>query len=388
MSSSETFIMRVEVKPELLRWARERSRIEPDVLAERFPKLAAWERQESLPTLKQLEHFARATHAPIGFFFLPEPPVEEVPIPDFRTIANARLRRPGPDLLDTIYLCQQRQDWYHDHARTIGEEPRTFVGSIRPGSNVVAAAESIRVEVDFFLAVQRKAPSWTDALRAFIALAEARGVLVMVNGVVGSNTHRKLDPEEFRGFALADDLAPLVFVNGADTKAAQMFTLAHELVHIWTGETALTNADPSHAPHLQRERWCNEVAAEILVPLSDFRSELRTGENVRNALDRLARTFKVSTLVVLRRMHDAGVLTGAAYREAYAQELGLLAAVDRKSGGNFYLTQSVRNSRRFSRALIADTLEGNTLYRDAFRMLGVSRESTFREMGGQLGFAI
>jgi Zn-dependent peptidase ImmA (M78 family) len=381
--------MRVDVKPELLRWARKRSRIEPDTLAERFPKLGSWERRDSLPTLKQLEDFARATHTPVGFLFLSEPPVEHVPIPDFRTAGGNRLERPSPDLLDTIYLCQQRQDWYRDFARIAGEEPRPFVGSVERGADVVETASTMRAELGFSIAARRDAPTWTDALRKFIELAERIGVLVMVNGVVGNNNHRRLDPREFRGFALADTMAPLVFINGADTKAAQMFTLAHELVHVWTGESALTDSDESAPGNLHTERWCNEVAAELLVPLGDFAGEQRPVADLRRELDRLARVFKVSTLVILLRMRDAGTLKGDAYRAAYVREAARIESLARKSGkGNFYLTQAVRNSRRFSRALIADTLEGNTLYRDAFRMLGVSRESTFRQMGAQLGYVI
>src|SRR5438552_1369835 len=104
--------MRVEVKPELLRWARERSMIERETLAGHFPKLEAWERDEIQPTLKQLEEFATATHVPIGYFFLPEPPVERVPIPDFRTVAGRHIEHTSPDLLDMVHLCQQRQEWY------------------------------------------------------------------------------------------------------------------------------------------------------------------------------------------------------------------------------------------------------------------------------------
>lgn len=379
--------MRVTVKPELLRWAADRSGIEPEDLARRFPRLHTWEIGDAKPTLKQLEHFARATHTPIGFLFLAEPPEERIPIPDFRTIRDERIRRPSPDLLDTIYLCQQRQDWYHDFAQGLGQEGRPFVGSIAPGTPVKDAAATMRARLAFSTDARRQSPTWEVALRTFVQLAEDAGVLVMVSGVVGNNTHRKLDPDEFRGFALVDDLAPLVFVNGADTKAAQMFTLAHELVHIWTGRSGVIDADVSAVP-TGHERWCNEVAAEILVPLDEFRLEHRGGATVRSELDRLARVFKVSTLVILRRMSDSGYLTGDPYWKAFRDELALLRSIERGSGGNFYFTQPVRNSRRFTRALIADTLEGNTLYRDAFRMLGVSTDATFRELGAKLGFAV
>jgi Zn-dependent peptidase ImmA (M78 family) len=216
--------------------------------------------------------------------------------------------------------------------------------------------------------------------------AEALGVLVMVSGIVGSNTHRALDPEEFRGFALADSIAPLIFVNGADTISARMFTLAHELVHIWIGQSALSDADVAGPPQQQTERWCNQVAAELLVPLALFRAQLDRRATITPELDRLAKQFKVSTLVVLRRMQDAGLLVGEAYWAEYRRELARLRAIARDStGGSFYRTQPARLGRRFTTALITDALEGNTLFRDAYRMLGISKESTFHELGTRLG---
>ena len=267
---------RVEVKPELLRWARERAGFSVDALARRFPRLEAWERGDAHPTLKQLEGFAKATFTPIGFLFLQEPPVERVPIPDFRTVANVHVDHPSPDLLDTIYLCQQRQDWYRDFARSMGEPPLEFVGSARVGDDIVATAARIRHALGFDLDERRRLPTWTDALRRFIEQADALGVLVMVSGVVGSNNRRHLDPDEFRGFALADPLAPLVFINGADTKAAQMFTLAHELAHIWLGQSARLRRPGRDRCRIRTiERWCNQVAAELLVPLDLVRERVR-----------------------------------------------------------------------------------------------------------------
>jgi Zn-dependent peptidase ImmA (M78 family) len=380
--------MRVEVKPAMLRWARERAGLESDALAHRFPKLADWEREETRPTLKQLEDFAKATHAPIGYLFLSEPPVERIPIPDFRTVENRRIGHPSPDLLETIYLCQQRQEWYRDYVRSLREEPLPFIGSATPESDVVQTAAEIRHALGFEIEERRQCPTWTEALRRFIEQADRLGVLVMVNGVVGSNNHRKLNPDEFRGFAISDGLAPLVFINGADTKSAQMFTLAHELAHIWLGQSALSDVEPASSPTHAIENWCNRVAAELLVPLAVFREQLRPDEDLRTTLNRLAKHFKVSTLVVLRRIHDAGGLSREAFWQAYREELNRLREIQKAgSGGDFYLTLGVRVGKRFARALVANTLEGQTLHRDAFRLLGFSKLSTFRELAHSLGVA-
>lgn len=376
---------RVPVKPELLRWACDRAGLGEDALADRFPRLRVWLTGEAQPTFKQLETFARATHTPFGFFFLQEPPVERVPIPDFRTIGNELIERPTPDLLDTIYMCQQRQDWYRQHARTTGEAPLPFVGSARRSDDVVATAATIRDALGFSIEQRRHISIWTEALRRFIEQADGLGVLVMVNGVVGSNNRRKLDPGEFRGFALADPLAPLVFINGADTKAAQMFTLAHELAHLWLGESALSDAGPVAAPSHEVESWCNRVAAELLAPLADVRAEYRRRANLHEEVSRLARVFKVSTLVILRRIHDAGGLTREQLWAEYEAELARLLAVARPSGGDFYLTTAARVGKRFARAVVTATWEGRSSFTEAFHLLGFKKIATFRELSMSLG---
>ena len=235
---------------------------------------------------------------------------------------------------------------------------------------------------------RRECSTWTEALRLFIRQAEDAGVLVMVNGVVKSNTHRRLDPTEFRGFALSDPLAPLIFVNGADTKAAQMFTLAHELAHLWLGDSALSNIGAAPRPGFRREEvWCNAVAAELLVPLGALQAELRRDEALPDAVARLAREFKVSSLVILRRLLDAGWLDRAHFDVAWAENIWRLRTLAQggSGGGDFYRTTLSRVSRRFARALVVSALEGQTLYRDAFRMLGVSRAETFNNLGREVG---
>src|SRR2546426_6760076 len=302
-------MIRVDIKPGLLIWARERAGLERDALTHRFPKLAGWEQGTAKPTLKQVEDFAKAMHTPVGFLFLKEPPVEKIPIPDFRTIRNKPIARPSPDLLDIVYVCQQRQEWYSDFARSERLTPLSYVGSANLDSTVETTAAIMRHALGFDIDERRRMPTWSDALRLFIGQADEAGIMVMCSGVVLNNNTRRLDPDEFRGFALSDSLAPLVFINGADTKAAQMFTLAHELAHIWLGQSAVSDTQASLVPDHQVERWCNDVAAELLVPLEIIKQEYHGDLSLRSELDRLARVFKVSTLVVLRRIHDAGGLT-------------------------------------------------------------------------------
>ncbi len=378
-------MVRVEVQPRLLHWACERAGYTLEELAARIPQLLIWERSERFPTLKQLEKFARMVHVPVGYLFLDDPPVEHVPIPDFRTIGNKFIDTPSPDLLDTIYICQQRQEWYHEHAQSFGEGHYDFVGALKLGDDIPTVATQIRRALGFDITARRRMHTWEGALSQFMEQVDELGVLVMVSGIVGNNTHRILNPEEFRGFALADGLAPLIFLNGADTKSAQMFTLAHELVHIWLGETGLSDIEPVCSPLNDVEIWCNQVAAEVLVPLQVMHEVYQSGELLTDELSRLARYFKVSTLVVLRRIHDAGYLTQDELWTKYQDELDRLRSIPRGKGGNFYRTQVVRVSRRFATALVSSTLEGHTLHRDAFRLLGFSKHSTFEELGHRLG---
>ena len=382
-------MIRAPVNPELLRWARERAGIPLEDLVVKFKKLPEWEIGQTHPTLKQVEAFARTVHVPTGYLFLSEPPEETLPIPDFRTFAGHTVTRASPDLLDTIYACQERQSWYRNHARVVSEPELGFVGSASIEASPETIAKQMRATLKFELAARRECPTWTDALRLFIRRADDAGILVMVSGIVRSNNHRVLDPAEFRGFTLCDPLAPLIFVNGKDTKAAQMFTLAHELAHVWLGATALSNLGAAPGQGFREEEvWCNAVAAEFLVPLDALKSDLRSYEMLPDAMPRLARSFKVSTLVILRRLLDAGWLTRAHFDAAWTEEyerLRALAVSGSAGGGDFHRTTIARVGSRFARALVASTLEGQTLYRDAFRMLGIKKPETFNSLGRKVG---
>ncbi len=382
--------VRVTVAPDLLRWAVERAGWDGETIGRRAPKLDEWVAGLQ-PTLKQLNKFANDTHTPLGLLFLAEPPDEEVPIPDMRTFGNTEVSQPSADMLDAIYLCQDRQQWYRGYAVEHGLAPLEFVGSAATSDHPVLVADRIRNILSFDVDDRAAFSNWEDALRRLIDRIESIGVLVMVSGIVGANTHRVLRPEEFRGFALADPVAPLIFVNGADTKAAQIFTMIHELAHIWLGESALSDAAMKAAHGQEDELWCNQVAAEVLVPQALLRSDYR-GDPTTDELDRLANRYRVSTLVVLKQLLTAQLLSWEGFENRYDEELDRVRAIlaarrGAATGGNYYYTQPLRLSRQFARAVISSTFEGTTGYRDAYRLLGTKKHETFENLAAKLGVA-
>ena len=246
----------------------------------------------------------------------------------------------------------------------------------------------IRHALEFDVETRSQMPTWADALWQFIGQAEEVGIMVMCSGVVLNNTHRVLDPTEFRGFAMVDELAPLIFVNGSDSKAAQMFTLAHELAHVWLGQSALSDSEAASMSSNEVEIWCNRVAAELLVPLAELRKMYDPKQDLEQGKQAVARYFKVSTLVALRRISDGGWLAPARLWDTYRAEAARLEALPKKgSGGNFHLTEAVRVSKRFARARVTSTWEGRSSFTEALRLLGMKRIETFRSFGESLGIA-
>lgn len=375
----------------VLRWAAQREHLDDAYLLKNFPKWKLWLTGEAQPTLKQLEKFAKKTHTAFGYFFLPEPPTLTLPIPDFRTLRDETLREPSNDLLDTLYLCEQRQDWYRDYALVHGVDPLTFVGSANIQEAPETVAQRMRAELKISIEEQRKAHTWEEALRQLIEKVEDAGVMVMGNSIVGNSTRRKLNVEEFRGFALADERAPLIFLNQADSKAARMFTLIHELAHLWLGSdgTGMSNTSVSQVPKQPLERWCNNVAAEFLMPLEELQKVYQPDKSVPDAIQYLARQFKVSTLVALRRLFDTGFIDQAQFWQYYDEEIKKLKLRQPKKSDKpllipRHLIIGMRCGKHFAKAVIASTLEEQTLFRDALRMLATPKIATFYEVARKL----
>jgi Zn-dependent peptidase ImmA (M78 family)/transcriptional regulator with XRE-family HTH domain len=372
------------VKPELLRWARERAGRSVAEFSARFKKLAEWERGEAQPTFKQLEDFARATYVPFGYFFLPEPPEEHIPIPDLRTIRHENISHPSPGLLDTIHSMQRRQAWLREELIECEAEPLDFVGSARSSDDPQGIGREMRRMVGLQDGWAGDVRTWRDAVGELRRTIEELGVMAVINGVVGNNTHRKLDVEEFRGFALSDEYAPLVFVNGADAKSAQMFTLGHELAHIWLGESALTDTGLISRPSQEIESWCDQAAAEFLVPAQALKACWPDVRHEEAPFEVLARRFKISPIVAGRRAMDLRLVSRQTFFNFYQEYIARERRPNAASGGDFYKNQNTRVGERFALQVLRAAKEGRVSFKEAYDLTGL-RGGAFQEYANRLG---
>ncbi len=305
--------------------------------------------------------------------FLDSPPQESLPIPHFRTASDKPVVRPSVDLLDTITTMLRRQDWMRERSIEGGSPPLKYVGSARISESITAVASRMRALLGFASSWAESQSTWEDSLREMRDAIDSAGIMVVVNGVVGNNTSRPLNPEEFRGFVLSDEYAPLVFVNGRDAKSAQMFTLAHELAHVFFGSSAafdLREMAPASDPI---EIACNRIAAEFLVPEASLRSvwsTLRDGMTER--IYRLSKQFKVSAIVVARRALDLKLIDRNAFMQFYLAHI-TAERTAKPGGGNFYSNQEPRIGRRFGAAVVRAAREGKILYTEAYALTGLGR---------------
>lgn len=381
----------LSISPTILQWALERSGLTAESLGEKGSNIGKWLAGESRPTLGQLEKFAHRTHTPLGYFFLTEPPEEKLPIPDFRTVAGGRPQRPSPELLETVATMQERQAWMHEQLAEDGAEPLSFVASASPGMNAGTIASTMRkaLGLESGWAAGLKDPA--EAIRHVRLRTEKLGVLVMANGVIGNNTSRSLKVEEFRGFALCDDLAPLVFINGKDAKSAQLFTLVHELAHLWLGRDGISNPAESDTEDADEiETLCNRTAAEFLVPAEEFVARWSALRDHDDPAGALARRFKVSVPVIARRAMELGLLSRNEFFNLIADHRRKMATLPPKEsdgGGSFWLNQGPRIGERFGSAVVRAAKEGRLLYRDAYRLTDLHGK-TFNNYARSLGFRI
>lgn len=370
----------VAVTQSVLAWALQRADRSYEETVKKFPKLGDWMSGDALPSLRELEKFASFTHVSLGALIMPEPPDEALPIADMRTRDSKVIERPSGNLLDTIDRYQQFQDWYHDYAREQGAQKLPFLGSVSTQDNPHMVAHRVR---ELLLLDQITATTPEQWRRDIVKALEEVGVLVMMSGIVGNNTRRPLSTDEFRGFCLYDDLAPLIFVNLAgESYGAQNFTLVHEFAHLLAGHSALSGGD-----HLlggtSEEAWCNRVAALALLP-DDALAAFDAAQSLQDYRV-AARRFGVSAEVALHRLYGARRIDEERYgalleavRADYGSEKG------HTGGGNYYNTLTTRLGRPLATAIVTSTLEGRMGFTEGFRMIGSHKREVFDELARRL----
>ena len=395
------------ITPAVLEWVleeAERIGITRDYLLDKYPELESWEAGNNWPTYAKLKQFAQSTKIPYGHLLRPEPPkLEDNPIADFRTLDNKKLKRVSWNLRETIYMVQRRQNWLHEYLQNHEVQKLGFVGSIGLEADPQEAAVTIREALGLAEGWAAECSTYPQALTELRSRIEALGISVMVSSIVGNNTRRRLDREEFRGFSLADNLAPMIFVNGADFKPAQMFTLAHELVHVWLGQEGtcldvLDNVKTGDVEHSKVERFCNQVAAEMLTPENEYIEVWNTNHASQTNFKTIARQFKVSQYVAAIRAYGFKLISKEEFN-SFKKSYKFIDAAHRASGSrtptvpilkkkqpaikgleaskgvSFYHSQNTRLGKQFATNVIQAAKERKISYIDACDLTGLSGKS-------------
>lgn len=361
---------------EILRWARERSSLTyadiAHALRVEINEVRAWEYGEAYPPFGKAQDLAHLLRIPFGYLFLSRPPSDDAPIPDFRTVTDRAPTALSPDFMEVLDHVLLQQEWYREYSEQNSTLTLNFVGrgSIEAGPDKVA--RDLR---NYFLVndeLRRGCRDWRAYLTRLSDNAQSAGALVMRSGVVGSDPTRPLDVQEFRGFAITDPFAPVAFVNARDAVPAQIFTLIHELAHIWINESGISNPDPTDFAAHRFEKFCNKVAAQVLVPADDFRAAWSTLLDTDNFPAKLARIFLVSALVVIIRAYELNKISNEDFVWLVRREKARRVVIKKSSGGDPIRTLLSRNSRRLTLGVLGAVRENRLLYRDAATLLGVS----------------
>lgn len=363
----------VNVNNSMLTWAISRAGYDMPTFAEKFPKILEWLDGQKKPTVKQLEEFSKKVYLPFGYLFLPQPPQENVPIPFFRTNGN-HADKISINVYDTILLLQQRQDWLKNYLKDNDFQRLSYVGNYSKSNDVRAIVADIRQTLQLPENWASQFNTWKDAQDHLVLQIEDKGIIAIFNGIVENNTHRPIPVEECRGFVLVDEYAPFMFVNNSDFKSAQMFTIVHELAHIWIGHSAgfdFRRLQPANDP---MEILCDKVAAEFLVPEQEFNE---VWSHRPNNFSYASRYFKVSEIVIARRALDTGKISRPQFFDFYEEYSNREFAKKESQGpgGDFYATTKKRISITFANHVNQAVKSGNLLYRDAYKLTGLKGDT-------------
>jgi len=315
-----------QINPEILRWARETAGLSPEEAAQNIglreargvravDRLAALESGELEPSRPLLVRMSKKYRRPLLTFYLPRPPARGDRGQDFRTLPE-EVSPANEALLDALIRDVLARQSLVRSALEDEDEARelTFVGSVTVEAGVDQVVESLRASLGLSLEELRAARGADEAFQLLRTRAEEAGVFVLLLGNLGSH-HTDIDLETFRGFTIADAVAPFIVLNDHDSHAAWSFTLLHELTHVWLGQTGVSAGEPDRAV----ERFCNEVAAEFLLPGGELPvfelPEPFEVEGAAHIIDEFASTRNLSRSMVAYRLHRLGHISSGAWRQ-------------------------------------------------------------------------
>lgn len=378
----------VNIQPEIISWALGQTG-EEQLGTKLMNNIKQWLDGTKTPTFNQIEDFSRKANIPLGYFFLQTPPVEQLQLIEYRTVDSVELAHPSRNLIDTIHEMESVQAWMKEYRQETGFDVLPVVGSLRGNDDFKHIAETIRNNLDLRDIWYESCTNMNAAFNYVRSRLEDCGIMVMLNGVVGKNTHRMLSVDEFRAFAMVDEWAPLIFINGADSQGARLFSLFHEIAHIWLGENDLYNDRGNSHEVKPIEILCNAVAGELMVPFDKFLAEWNAAAyaDTRAKIKNLAKHFRCGESVIARKAFDVKKISYDLYKniiddaiEAYRQ----MKENKESNGGNYYNTMGNRLDGCFVRALCESINSGRTTYSEAYQLTNTSRK-TFSEVALRLG---
>lgn len=324
----------ININHNILRWCREQAGFTPeDVvdLADIMPiratknkdeissvdRLRELEQGTRKPTLSQLKSFAKIYQRPIMTFFLENPPKVEDKLIDFRTIDSLPHEKDSPEFARLKRRLINLQEELSVLERESGTEPLDFIGVVNTSVDIIEFIKLVRQKLDISFAQQLQAKDDEDLFKILRDKIQDNGVYVVLEGDLGSH-HSSISTEEFRGIAITDVFAPLIAINSNDYKQAMLFTLLHEFAHIWLGDSSVSNVSINTRSVDEKEVFCNKFAAEFLLPAQEVLQKTNLSfstDNIFDTVSTYAKQFKVSIMVMARRLYDLGKINNNIYTE-------------------------------------------------------------------------
>jgi Zn-dependent peptidase ImmA (M78 family)/transcriptional regulator with XRE-family HTH domain len=389
------------IRPEILVWARQTAGMSLDEAAAKVGlkeargvspagRLAALESGQASPSRPLLLKMAKAYRRPLLTFYMSAPPRKGDRGEDFRNLPQRQTEaEPLVDVLLRDIRARQAM------VRAVLEDdeevqPLEFVGSMSINDGVGAVLASIRRTLDLDLSAFRAQGSPDAAFALLRAKVEAAGVFVLLIGNLGSH-HTNLDVTAFRGFALADRIAPFIVINDQDAKSAWSFTLLHELAHLWIGATGVSGAFAEG----QLERFCNDVASHALLPGDELRQAQVDRDTDLDQAAHLISQFATDRLIsrplVAYRLFRAGLLSEQSWQELNrhfdrerreARDAQRERARAREGGPNYYVVRRHRLGPALLRFVARSMSDGMLTPTKAGKVLGVRPRSVAPLLGG------